>query len=270
MKKLNFKRIYIKEHIENKMSYSQIQKKYNIPRGTWDYYVRYKLGLSCDKRKTKVNDNYFNVIDTEEKAYILGFLYADGYLASDGRIGIRLNRKDKEIIYLIQKIICPDRKVEYTNNQNIKRSPQISLRFKSKKIYSRLEELGFCVEKTKTSSNIFHNIPNQHKTDFIRGFTDGDGSVRYDKAKDSDYYKISLSYCSGTDKILRDIDSYLTKGKGTFYNKGSWWVLSYEKKDLVFKTVKQVYPVGITCYLKRKFNKAIKIKNLCDNIELTN
>lgn len=25
------------------------------------------------------NHNYFKTIDTEEKAYILGFLYADGY-----------------------------------------------------------------------------------------------------------------------------------------------------------------------------------------------
>ena len=35
-----------------------------------------------NRRKYSVNDNYFNVIDTEEKAYWLGFIYADGFISS--------------------------------------------------------------------------------------------------------------------------------------------------------------------------------------------
>ena len=30
------------------------------------------------KRKYNVNDNYIDIIDNQNKAYILGFLYADG------------------------------------------------------------------------------------------------------------------------------------------------------------------------------------------------
>src|ERR1700687_4461011 len=39
-----------------------------------------------DRKRTHklVNENYFTEIDTEEKAYILGFFYADAYNKTDG------------------------------------------------------------------------------------------------------------------------------------------------------------------------------------------
>ena len=95
---MDYLKIYEEEHIKNGLSYSQIRKKYNIPRGTWDYHIRLKLGKSADRRKFRCNDNFFDVIDSEIKAYLLGVLYADGYIANDGRIGILLNIKDKELI----------------------------------------------------------------------------------------------------------------------------------------------------------------------------
>lgn len=120
---LDYREIYQKEHIENGLTYSQIREKYNIERGTWDYYVRKKFGLKNDRRKHRANDSFFTSIDTEEKAYLLGFLYADGYLASDGRMGCRLTIDDIEIIHLIKKYIALNSPIEYTNNQNIKRRP---------------------------------------------------------------------------------------------------------------------------------------------------
>ena len=73
------KELYQKEHLENSLSYKKIQDKYNIPRGTWNYYAQ-KMNLIYDGRTYRMNDNYFNKIDKWEKAYILGFLYADGWL----------------------------------------------------------------------------------------------------------------------------------------------------------------------------------------------
>lgn len=42
------------------------------------------------------DDTYFRSIDTEEKAYWLGFLTADGYISTDNRIGISLGIRDVE------------------------------------------------------------------------------------------------------------------------------------------------------------------------------
>ena len=62
---MDYLKIYEEEHIKNRLSYSQIREKYNISRGTWDYWIRKKLGKKADLRKHPANDNFFDSIDTE-------------------------------------------------------------------------------------------------------------------------------------------------------------------------------------------------------------
>jgi hypothetical protein len=38
------------------------------------------MSMRHTKQKYKINEDFFQEIDTEEKAYWLGFLYADGYI----------------------------------------------------------------------------------------------------------------------------------------------------------------------------------------------
>ena len=40
--------IYEKECIQNKLRYSEVKKKYNIPRGTWDYWIRQKYNKTAE------------------------------------------------------------------------------------------------------------------------------------------------------------------------------------------------------------------------------
>lgn len=268
---MNFAEIYQKEHIENHLTYSQIRKKYNITRGTWDYYIRQKLGLSCDGRKHRANDDFFAEINTEEKAYLLGFLYADGYLANDGRMGCRLTQDDIELIKLIQKYIAVESPIEYTNNQNIKRKPQVSIRWKSHKMYQNLLDLGFCIDKTHTNSNVFQFIPDTLKQHFIRGYCDGDGNVRFAKAPYGKWYRCSLSFSNGSEQILQEINEWLSNklnccGKIHYYK--TYYTLTYEKVLDAVKIVKLLYEHS-NIYLTRKYNKAMEMINYRTNTELT-
>ena len=225
--KEQLQKLYLKEHLENRLSYKEIREKYNIPRGTWDYYIRKKLGYSSDERIYRANDTFFDVINSEIKAYLLGFLYADGYLASDGRMGIRLKIDDIEIIKLIKQYICPENPIEYSNNQNFKRRPQCSIRWKSKNMYNRLLNLGFCVDKTHTNSDIFKHIPINMKSHFIRGFTDGDGHISNYNLETS-HRKISISWSNGTASIFNDIIDYYKEYKFKLYNKNTYYVCSID------------------------------------------
>jgi hypothetical protein len=57
-------------------------------------------------RTYSINESVFDSINTPEKAYILGFVYADGYNnVSKGRIVIALNDKDIDILYQIRQVI---------------------------------------------------------------------------------------------------------------------------------------------------------------------
>lgn len=267
---MDYEQIYLEEHVKNGLTYSQIREKYNIPRGTWDYHVRYKLKLSNDGRKFRVNDDFFDVIDSEIKAYLLGFLYADGYISADGRIGVLLNEKDIEIMNLIHDFIAPNSEIKHINYQNFKRDPQVKIRFKSKQIYKRLQEFGFTTDKTHHNCEILSKIPENFKRHFIRGYCDGDGSVRcdvvLDKRRTKPYTKIGIIFCNGVPKILEEIKDFFGF-ECDIKKHESWYTLSYYKKEYV-KPICELLYTDCTYYLKRKYDAAINSINYCNNTEL--
>jgi len=275
--KEKIKKLYQKEHVENGLSYKQIQKKYNIPRGTWQYYVN-KWNFVYDGRTFRCNDDYFDVIDNYKKAYILGFLYADGCITADGRIMSLLNEKDIEVLEFIKDEICPTLEIKHSHNQNIKRDPQVQIRFTSKQLYSRLIELGFELDKTGNDSNIFNYIPEEFKFDFIRGYTDGDGNIRCQYRKhpktDKFYWTNAFSFSNGSKQILEDIQNYLltfniTDGKLIAYkNKNVFYTLSYHRKKDTVNFCKLVYLDLNKFALQRKRDLALKTIEVCSNTEV--
>lgn len=267
---MDYKQIYLEEHVKNGLTYSQIREKYNIPRGTWDYHVRKTLGYRNDGRKYRANDDFFDIIDSEIKAYLLGFLYADGYISSDGRIGILLNEKDIEIMNLIHDFIAPNSEIKHINYQNIKRDPQIKLRFQSKRLYKRLQEFGFTTDKTHHNCEILSKIPEDFKRHFIRGYCDGDGSLRFKKNYNKDnisyWANIGIVFCNGVPKILEEIKDFF--GFNSIIKKHkSWYTLSYYKKECV-KPICELLYNNCTYYLKRKYDIAMNNINYCNNTEL--
>ena len=269
--KEKLEQIYETECIHNKMRYSEVRKKYSIPRGTWDYWIRKKLGKKADLRKHPANDNFFDSIDTEIKAYLLGYLYADGYLASDGRIGIRLQEDDVEILELIQKYICPRSIIESSNNQNFKRKPQHSIRWKSKRMYKRLQELGFHIDKTHIDSDIFKYIPEDMKKHFLRGYTDGDGNSQAYRLDNSTYRKIGISWSNGTKEILEDIRAWFPKYNWHLYNNKSFFVLGNYTQAEAAEVIQFLYK-DANFFLNRKMMQVNKIIDFykSSNTELTN
>ena len=74
-----------------------------------------ELGLKRGRQYKYINEHYFDVIDSEDKAYILGFLIADGCIrleerknVTSYRIAFSNNIDDSEIIELIHFKICPN------------------------------------------------------------------------------------------------------------------------------------------------------------------
>ena len=71
-------------YIDQKLSCSKIADKLGCSLcGIYDALKRWKVStrnLRDSHLVYSVNDDYFSEIDTEEKAYWLGFIYADGYV----------------------------------------------------------------------------------------------------------------------------------------------------------------------------------------------
>lgn len=138
------------------------------------------------RRKYPIVEDFFDSIDTEEKSYVLGLLYADGWNQTDRNvIGIGLKESDKQILERITAIIQPTKPLHYASTSNQKKikgfensENHYRLIIANKHISERLVELG--CGKAKTHNLIFpteEQVPSCLIRHFVRGYFDGDGSV---------------------------------------------------------------------------------------------
>ena len=67
------------EYLANEeLNIQEICKKYNVSHSTFPKYLKDYLGIKIEKRvKTNFNDKVFDTVDTEEKAYWLGFIFVE-------------------------------------------------------------------------------------------------------------------------------------------------------------------------------------------------
>lgn len=154
-------------------------------------------------RNIKLNTQYFNIINTEEKAYILGFLYADGCNTLQNRVKLSLHEKDKEILEKIKDCIGYKGTLKYLIKEK-PRANQWSLLISSKEISEDLSKLG-CVPR-KSLVLKFPNeeqVPSHLLSHFIRGYFDGDGGISVGKV-----YSIHFV---GTQEMLTGIMTTLDK-----------------------------------------------------------
>lgn len=165
------------------------------------------------------SEKYFEKIDTPEKAYWLGFIYADGYLsiADNGRgyvLGIELSTVDIEHLEKFRKSL----KTNYKITKRVRESPlnkgsrieTCGIRIYSKNIVSSLMSHGVTTRKARSIA-FPHQLSDNLKVDFIRGYFDGDGSVYYKniaKPYGSYRYKL-LNFTSGSKAFLQDLQRYL-------------------------------------------------------------
>lgn len=158
------------------------------------------------------NENFFEVVDNEAKAYWLGFMYADGYITSKRKhncrkIGISISKRDVELLHRFKKDIESTHPInEYKAAGGFKNSNNyVRIIISSEKLVSDAIKLG--VFEAKTEILRFPNssqVPKKLLHHFIRGYMDGDGSIsEYKKKK-----HFAVSFC-GTREMLMGIQKFL-------------------------------------------------------------
>ena len=163
------------------------------------------------QKRKYYNINYFEKIDTNDKAYFLGLLYADGCNhIKENRVELGLIEEDDYIIKYLSNIFFNEDASIYIKSKDPKRAnerPMKRLYLTNKKISNDLFNLGLLNNKTKILT--FPNIDNEYKFAFIRGYFDGDGTVSSKNI--SRHAKISFTSCSK--KLLIEIQKYLKNYK---------------------------------------------------------
>lgn len=140
-------------------------------------------------KKFSCNSNYFEIIDTPEKSYFLGLLYADGYInRNNGKpfgFGISLSGDDE-----LQLLIKLKNAINYTGG--IKKKKKILKKYKQPhvltvcdyKIAGDLIKLG-CIPKKSLVLQFptEDQVPKHLIHHFIRGYIEGDGAISFKKDK---------------------------------------------------------------------------------------
>lgn len=153
------------------------------------------------KQKYSCEYSYFKTIDTEEKAYWLGFLYADGCVHNK-RLSLELQEKDLSHLKLFKDSISSTHPITYLKPREkfpgSYSKPAYRFRISSPELSKDLASHGMTPNKTFTAT--FPVLPNNLTHHFIRGLLDGDGSVHFNKEKNSKFV-----YFLGTEDIIQNV-----------------------------------------------------------------
>lgn len=162
-------------------------------RATVNVMLRYH-GLKPNKpgfnrKKHTLNDNYFSCINSGEKAYFLGLLFADGNVSSSSfKINIYLQEVDGYLIQKFKKALGYTGPIGKRLAKSTNHSDQIYIQINSKKIKEDLGKLG-CVPRKATILR-FPKLPKKYFWDFFRGYFDGDGCVMSKKLMGGTFSRI--------------------------------------------------------------------------------
>jgi len=157
-------------------------------------------------RKHVLDETVFNQIDTEEKAYWLGFLYADGcvYASKKGRMfHLTISDKDLEHIAKFKSIFHTTIPLHH-----FVKKKHTGLFVWSKRIYEDLIKLGCHSQKSMTLAwPTESQVPKEMMRHFLRGFFDGDGSVTFNKKNSRCEARIisCLGFCESYEKYLCEV-----------------------------------------------------------------
>ena len=163
-------------------------------------------------RKYEVNHNYFEIIDTHEKAQILGLIMTDGYVESNKHtVNIGLQEDDKYYLEWVNR--CMDStypihlstkaKENHTSKSgytyNIKNHYKFTVC--SPKMQEDLVKLGIVHRKTYVNSDV-PNIPENLMSSYLLGALNGDGTVGiYQRRRKYVRANGNITYTTVTDTI---------------------------------------------------------------------
>lgn len=258
--------------IDEGYSVSDVSKILEKPMSSVSSVIkRFNLKVRKVLNQNNINHEYFDLIDSEDKAYYLGFLIADGTISdkkkSVGRIGFLIQEEDSYILEPLRKFLRCDNKIYIRKNNKgaLNRKPQASFRWTSKHMMETLRDTyGIFSNKTRNYNFKFNFnlIPNEFIGSLIRGFIDGDGSFESSGG-------IFTPSIVGTSKSwliqVGDVVNkntglvykiYEIKGKSCTYYSLRW---SAERKDKLSKITKlyEFLYKESTIFLERKRKKIV-------------
>lgn len=240
----------LEDMIADGLSVQQIADEFGVSKKAINNAIeRFDLDYEPQYRTYYFNEHAFDVIDTEEKAYWLGFLYADCHCAKKST-RIALAKKDKTHLEKLRYFLDGDMPIS-----TIEKNKSVSLELNSVHMVNVLQNLGIVPYR-----NHFHlmkkSIPYYLERHFIRGYIDGDGCISND-------YKVIVLGRKDSITWIRDVICFETRAnKNKLRNRGKVVELSWGGR-YIFNTITEYLYANSTIFMDRKMNRVYKQAEWC-------
>lgn len=236
----------------------EIEKKYQLSNSTVLPLLR-RRGITIRPkkawRKYNLNEHIFDEINTEEKAYWLGFIIGDGSVNKAGKqLSIQLKGDDKLHLEKFNKFLSANYKIK-SREKN-----QVYININSEYLIQTITKYSIIHNKTYKEINA-NNIPQQFLKDYYRGFLDADGCIHHNL--ETKIYRLNFGCeCNNFIQQLKSwIQGQLKSDCGSInIDKSGFTRLSFSGRILV-KNLCQLFYSNSKIYLDRK-------KELADSISL--
>lgn len=222
-------------------------------------------------KKPNKNIRFFEEIDTEEKAYWLGFIYADGYIVynrEQGNYELGIEISDVDIEHLNKFNKCFSNEFKIATRQRTFKSGNV-VKMCSIRVYSKdlVEDLmDNKIVPSKSYSNVFPVIEDEKLFfHFLRGYIDGDGSYSVISVKTSkrviNYPRITISGNNKDcfDYIVKRLKNYNIEGH--ILKDGNNYKLEVSQKQGCRNLIEKLYS-NSNISLDRKAIKSKELINL--------
>lgn len=211
-------------------------------------------------RKYYLNQDYFNKIDNQNKAYFLGLMYADGHISNRKYLCINLQEEDRCVLEEFKNCL------EYTG----------PLQLLKAKIKGRKNQYKLCIYSPKLCESIIKlgceprkslilkfptkdQVPDKLLKHFVRGYFDGDGCIHKNGVGVS--LVSTNDFCLGLQDKIKDLlkidTSFIFKNK--YYKNNitrEFKITTYNDAE---KFLDWIYKTGLIS-LPRKYSRYIEIK----------
>lgn len=262
IKELYTKELYSMKRIANKLGISAYQVKKILLEEKVSLRTRAEQNnLTNQAKGKKVNHNYFDNIDSNRKAWMLGFLAADGNIGQNrNSIKLSLSAIDTEILEKIKQEINIERDVKTSiTNKGFEIS---ALAWSSANQKIQLSKYGIVPNKTYKGTKLPRFVEDEEKQmSFLLGYFDGDGCFK----NDGKYCRIEI--CSYSSSILQDFSDLIERKfsfkKDVYKDKQrvNYYTLTYSTQEA--ETILDYLYKANDLFLKRKKDKYFnwKIQN---------
>jgi hypothetical protein len=229
------------DYYKSDNSLKETSLKFAIPIETLRCYF-YRINV-IEKNKTNKNliHNIFENIDTEEKAYWLGYLFGDGSLNNNTII---LSSKDTEHLQKFKLFVNSGHKISHG-----------SIKFTSEIMVKQLNLLGMFERKQFSDLIKLPNINKNLIKYFILGLIDSDGWVS--KTKKIGISSSSVSFLHEVEEHVKDEIGVIGKISERTNHWGKVNTLDFLSSD--FKILYEYFYLNAKVFLNRK-------KSIADNL----